>query len=55
MQYGLLRRSVPLLIVDNKTLIGSEEIPQKLPGLVEEYLAAGGVDWPIIPGFSEYR
>jgi cytochrome c biogenesis protein CcdA/glutaredoxin len=37
---------VPFLIIGEHVLIGSEEIPQKLPGLVEQYLAAGGVDFP---------
>lgn len=34
-------------------LVGSLEIPEQFPALVEGYLAQGGVDWPDIPGFVE--
>jgi cytochrome c biogenesis protein CcdA/thiol-disulfide isomerase/thioredoxin len=37
---------VPFLIIGQDVLVGSIEIPEKLPGLVEQYLAAGGVDYP---------
>jgi thiol-disulfide isomerase/thioredoxin len=37
---------VPFLIVGESALIGSQEIPQKLPGLIDRYLNAGGVDYP---------
>lgn len=47
------RRAVPTLIVGDVVLVGSLEIPQQLPDLVEEYLAQGGVDWPDIPGLAE--
>jgi len=47
------RRAVPMLIIDEVILLGSGEIPEKLPGLVEEYLAQGGVDWPDVPGLRE--
>ncbi|MBN1568625.1 MAG: hypothetical protein JXA73_12330 [Acidobacteria bacterium] len=52
MKHGLLRLSVPLLIVGNTAMVGSDEIPAKLPDLIEKQLAAGGVDWPKIPGLS---
>jgi uncharacterized membrane protein len=32
--------------------VGSEEIPQRFPKLIAEGLAAGGIDWPDIPGFK---
>jgi uncharacterized membrane protein/thiol-disulfide isomerase/thioredoxin len=44
------RLGVPTLIVGNQVLVGSIEIPEYFPGLIEEYLARGGVDWPEIPG-----
>jgi thiol-disulfide isomerase/thioredoxin len=46
------RRGVPTLIVDSIVLVGSGEIPQYLPSLIERGLKQeGGVDWPAIPGF----
>lgn len=47
------RQAVPTLIIDDIVLVGSLEIPQQFPGLIESYLAQGGVDWPDIPGFVE--
>lgn len=47
------RLGVPTLILDDTILVGSLEIPEQLPGLIEYYLAQGGVDWPDIPGLTE--
>ena len=47
------RYGVPALVIDDIVLVGSGEIPEQLPGLIEEYLAQGGVDWPDIPGLRE--
>ena len=47
------RRGVPTLIVNDVVLVGSGEIPQQFPGLIEEYLAQDGVEWPDIPGLRE--
>jgi uncharacterized membrane protein/thiol-disulfide isomerase/thioredoxin len=44
---------VPMLILDDVILLGSLDIPERLPGLVDVYLAQGGVDWPDIPGLRE--
>lgn len=44
---------VPFLIVGDHVLIGSQEIPDQLPGLIESYLAAGGVDIPAVPGLAD--
>jgi uncharacterized membrane protein len=54
-RYGIPeeRRGVPTLIVGDVVLVGSLEIPQQLPDLVENYLAQGGVGWPDIPGLAE--
>jgi uncharacterized membrane protein len=38
--------AVPFLIIGDQVLVGSKQIPEQLPGLIEEYLAAGGVDYP---------
>jgi len=40
---------VPFLVVGDEYLIGSVEIPEQFPGLIEKYLAQEGVDWPDIP------
>lgn len=37
---------VPLLVIDDRVLVGVEQIPAELPGLVDSYLAAGGVTAP---------
>lgn len=46
-------RSTPLLYIGQTTL-GGINITQKLPALVETYLAQGGMDWPTIPGLDKY-
>jgi uncharacterized membrane protein len=48
------RRGVPMMIVDETVLVGAQEIPEQLPGLVSSYLEAGGLDWPAIPGLDDY-
>jgi uncharacterized membrane protein/thiol-disulfide isomerase/thioredoxin len=47
------RQAVPMLIVGETVLLGSIEIPEKFPKLIEQYLAQGGIDWPDIPGLVE--
>jgi len=37
---------VPFMILDQHTLIGPDQIQSELPGLIEEYLARGGLEWP---------
>ena len=46
------RQGVPMLFIGDQVLVGSREIPDQLPGLIERYLAAGGVDYPDIPGLQ---
>jgi uncharacterized membrane protein len=43
--YGLAREqvSIPLLIIGETVLVGSEQIPSRLPGLIDSHLASGGV------------
>jgi uncharacterized membrane protein len=51
--FGLDSGGVPFLVVGDTYLIGSVDIPEKFPDLIEHYLAQGGVDWPEIPGLAE--
>lgn len=50
---GEERLGVPTLILGDTVLVGSREIPEQFPGLIESGLTAGGVDWPAVPGLSE--
>jgi len=52
-RFGLQEPGVPLLVIDDLTLVGSQQIPDELPGLIEAYLKVGGVPWPDIPGLEE--
>lgn len=47
------RASVPFLVVGDTYLVGSVDIPEQFPGLIDQHLASGGVDWPAIPGLLE--
>jgi len=47
------RRGVPRLTVGDTYLVGSREIPEQFPGIVESGLEGGGIDWPAIPGIDE--
>jgi uncharacterized membrane protein len=45
---------VPRLVVGDRYLIGSADIPEVFPGIVDDALAAGtGIDWPAIPGLDD--
>jgi hypothetical protein len=44
---------VPMLIIGETILLGSYDIPDQFPGLIEHYLAQGGLDWPDIPGLQD--
>lgn len=54
--YGIPRDKVgvPLLIIGDRVLVGSGQIPAELPGLIESYLAAGGVALPEIPAIQSF-
>jgi uncharacterized membrane protein/thiol-disulfide isomerase/thioredoxin len=52
-KFGLEQGGVPFLVFENTYLVGSGDIPEKFPGLVETYLAQGSLDWPEIPGLAE--
>jgi len=47
------RRGVPMLIVGNRVLVGSYEIPSEFPALIADGLQQGGLDWPALPGLAE--
>lgn len=51
--FGLERGGVPFLVVGDTYLVGSEDIPEIFPGLIEQHLARGGVGWPDIPGLAK--
>ena len=51
--FGLESTGVPFLVVGDEYLVGSSEIPNKFPALIEKYLAEGGVDWPAIQGLRD--
>ena len=46
--YGLARgrAAVPFLLIGDRALMGVDQISSELPGLIDTFLAAGGVDWP---------
>lgn len=53
--YGVAGGSVgvPFMIIGEHALFGSQQIPAELPGLIESYLASGGVAYPNVPGLAE--
>lgn len=46
-------QAVPTLVVGDQFLLGSGEIPEKFPGIIEEGLKNGGIDWPGIAGLID--
>ena len=51
--FGMESAGVPFLVIDNQYLIGSLDIPEKFPSVIESYLAQGGVDFPALPGLMD--
>jgi hypothetical protein len=47
------RMGVPRLVWGNAYLVGSAEIPEQFPAIIETGLAAGGIDWPELGGLEE--
>ncbi len=43
------RLGVPALVIGARVLVGSQEIPDELPGIVDRALLTGGIDWPDVP------
>lgn len=52
-RYQIQQQGVPTLVIGDVVLIGSREIPDQFPSLVEEGLASGGISWPDIPGLEQ--
>ena len=46
------RMGVPRLVVMDDYYVGSAEIPEQLPSIIEAGLEAGGIPWPDIPGIE---
>lgn len=44
-----LQQVVPRLSIADRQLIGSVDIPEQLPGIIESGLASDGLDWPAVP------
>ena len=40
---------VPFLIMGDEVLVGSDQIPARLPALIDRHLATGGLDYPRLP------
>jgi len=47
------RLAVPTVVIGDQVLLGSSEIPELFPGIIEEGLKNGGIDWPPIEGLLE--
>lgn len=47
------RLGVPALLIGDLYLVGSLEIPEQLPGLIETHLANGGLGWPALTGLQD--
>jgi uncharacterized membrane protein len=45
--------AVPFLLIDHIPLVGVDEITDKLTGLIDKYLSAGGLEYPDIPQLNE--
>jgi uncharacterized membrane protein len=52
--FGLAKEQVgvPFLIIGDRVLVGSDQIPTELPQLIEQHLANGGVAYPQVPGLT---
>jgi uncharacterized membrane protein/thiol-disulfide isomerase/thioredoxin len=53
LKFNMESGMIPFLLIGNIYLIGSGDIPEQFPGMIEQYLAQGGIDWPDIPGLAE--
>lgn len=41
-------RGVPMMVAGEEVMVGSLEIPERLPGIIERGLRTGGVVWPAV-------
>lgn len=53
--FGIAKEKVgvPFLVIGEQALMGSRQISEELPGLIEQYLAQGGVDYPDLPSLAD--
>ena len=47
--YPTEEAGVPFMVVGDNVMVGSSQIPAELPGIIENGLAAGGINWPNTP------
>ncbi|MBN2388560.1 MAG: vitamin K epoxide reductase family protein [Anaerolineales bacterium] len=47
------QQGFPTLIAGETVMVGTWEIPNQFPDLIEARLARGGLDWPDIPGLED--
>jgi uncharacterized membrane protein len=47
------RIGVPTVIIGDSFLVGTVEIPEKLPGLIDAAFSRGGIDLPELPGLYQ--
>jgi uncharacterized membrane protein len=52
-QYPEDGAGVPFLVVADQYLVGSADIPARLPGIIETGLAADGIPWPAFDGLDD--
>lgn len=52
-KFELERGGMPMLVMGDTCLISSVDIQEQLPGLIEQHLAQGGLDWPNIRSLDE--
>jgi uncharacterized membrane protein len=50
---GMSQAGVPRLDIGDEYLVGSLDIPERLPALISAGLAADGIDWPAVPGIED--
>jgi uncharacterized membrane protein len=51
-RFAVQRPGVPMLVVNDRVLLGSRDIPERFPELAEGLLVAGGSPWPDVPGME---
>ena len=53
--FGIAKEKVglPFLVIGEQALMGSRQISEVLPGLIEQYLAQGGVDYPNLASLAD--
>jgi uncharacterized membrane protein len=47
---GMGQAGVPRIDIEGSYLVGSDDIPDRFPGMVEQGFAGAGIAWPSVPG-----